>query len=484
MARIRSELRAVFRADNKQFLRTVKGTKRVIGSLVRATAAIGAGAAVGAGLAIKRFMDFEKGLSEVNTIMKLNRKEAKKLADGILDLSAAFGQNKADILKSTYDAASAGIAKTAEEALAFGKVSARLATAGVTDMAQATDLLTTVLNAYGMEAGKAGDISDQLFKTVEFGKTTIPELAQAIGQVAPIAAQVGVETEQLLGAFGALTRQGIKTEIASTALRGALTSMLKPSVDLEKQFKKLFGTTNVQVIAQTQEFQEILIALGEAVDNDATKFAELFPNVRALNAVLALTGKNSGVARQGLDTVRRSADGTGEAMAQRTDDVGYAWSQLTQTLDNEFIKIGEMLGKELQEPMAEFVTFLQDPKTQEALTAFAKGLIGSIKTVAEALRDLINLYKAMREEAGKFTNQDIVDIGVQGARLSKMSTGELKTERLKQRAKMAGYSAIPGFGVKGALEARTQVQMLDEMIKQRQELEKIRAGLPKTQEAQ
>jgi len=482
MARIRSELRAVFRADNRQFLRTVKGTKRVIGSLVRATAAIGAGAAVAAGLAVRRFMSFEKQMSEVNTIAKLGQKEFQKLTKDVMDLSAEFGQSKDALTKGLYDALSAGV--PSENAIDFLRDASKLAIAGATDTATAVDLLTSVINAYGMEAGKAGDISDQLFKTVEFGKTTIPELAQAIGQVAPIAAQAGVETEQLLGAFASLTKQGIRTEIASTSLRGALTSLLSPSADLEKQMKKTFGTANAQAVLQANTLQEVLAELGDAVDNDATKMAKLFPNVRALNGVMALTGKSSGVARQGLDMVTKRVGATDKAMSEFTDDTGYSWAKLVQTLDNEFIKIGDMLGKELQEPMAEFVTFLQDPKTQEALTAFAKGLIGSIKTVAEALRDLINLYKAMREEAGKFTDQDIVDIGVQGARLSQMSTGELKTERLKQRAKMVGYSVIPGYGVKGALEAREQVQMLDEMIKTRQELEKIRAGLPKTQEAQ
>ena len=482
MARIRSELRAVFKADNKQFLRTVKGTKRVIGALVAATAAIGAGAVTGAGLAIRRFMSFEKQMSEVNTIAKLGQKEFQKLTKDVMDLSAEFGQSKDALTKGLYDALSAGV--PSENAIDFLKDASKLAIAGATDTATAVDLLTSVINAYGKEAGKAGDISDQLFKTVEFGKTTIPELAQAIGMVAPIAAQAGVETEQLLGAFASLTKQGVKTDIASTALRGTLTQLLKPSKDLEKQMRKTFGTTNAQAIFQTNTLQEVLAELGDAVDNDASKMAKLFPNVRALNGILALTGKGAGVARQGLDTVTKRVGATDRAMSEFTDDAGFKFSQMRETLDNEFTKIGEMLAGELKEPMETFVEFLQDPKTQEAIKSFSTGLVGAIQTVSAGLRDLINLYTLMRQEAAKFTKQDIVDIQAQGGRLSKMSTGELKTERLKTRAKMAAFSAIPGYGVKGALEAREQVKMLDELIKQRQELEKIRAGLPQAQEAQ
>ena len=49
----------------------------------------------------------------------------------------------------------------------------KLATGGVTDVETAADGLTTVLNAYGAEAGSATDVSDALFVALKAGKATV-----------------------------------------------------------------------------------------------------------------------------------------------------------------------------------------------------------------------------------------------------------------------------------------------------------------------
>ena len=48
------------------------------------------------------------------------------------------------------------------------------------------------MNSYGQANLDAGHASDVLFKTVEKGKTTIPELGASLGQVLPFASSVGI----------------------------------------------------------------------------------------------------------------------------------------------------------------------------------------------------------------------------------------------------------------------------------------------------
>ena len=65
-----------------------------------------------------------------------------------------------------YQAISSGITDV-NDALSFVEVSANAARAGLTRVDVAVDGLSSVINAFGMEASDAGAIADKFFKTVE-----------------------------------------------------------------------------------------------------------------------------------------------------------------------------------------------------------------------------------------------------------------------------------------------------------------------------
>jgi len=112
----------------------------------------------------------------------------KALGDAVGDQSKAFGSMPTETAKGFYQAISAG-ASSVEQATEAMTAANKLAIGGVTDIETAVDGLTSSMNAYGGEAGSFTDISDSMFTAVKAGKTTIGELANSIGAVAPLAAQ-------------------------------------------------------------------------------------------------------------------------------------------------------------------------------------------------------------------------------------------------------------------------------------------------------
>ena len=70
------------------------------------------------------------------------------------------------------------------------------------------DILTTVLNAFKIEAKDVDKVSDVLFTTVRLGKTTLSELSSSLAQVAPLASASGVKFEEIAAAIATLTKQG------------------------------------------------------------------------------------------------------------------------------------------------------------------------------------------------------------------------------------------------------------------------------------
>ena len=76
------------------------------------------------------------------------------------------------------------------------------------------DGLTTVLNAYGLEASKATDISDQMLVAQNYGKTSFGDMASSMGKVIPIASSLNVSTQELFSSIAVLTKNGIGTSEA------------------------------------------------------------------------------------------------------------------------------------------------------------------------------------------------------------------------------------------------------------------------------
>lgn len=187
-----------------------------------------AGAAAGMGAAgLKMAADFEGSMREVNTMMGLSQEEFENLSDQVLETAKDVGKAPEEMSKALYQVVSAGI--PAGEAIEFLGVAAKAAIAGVTDAETAVDGITTVINAFGMQASEAQHVADVMFTTVKGGKTTFEELSASLFQVAPIAASAGVEFEEVAAALATMTKQGVPTKIATTQLRAAIQSILKPT---------------------------------------------------------------------------------------------------------------------------------------------------------------------------------------------------------------------------------------------------------------
>ncbi len=100
----------------------------------------------------------------------------------------------------------------------------KLAKGGFTDGAKAVDVLTTAINAYGLEASDATRVSDLLITTQNLGKTTVDELASSMGTVIPVANASNFSIEELSASYAQLTKKrcgnsGIGNVLKSNAVR-------------------------------------------------------------------------------------------------------------------------------------------------------------------------------------------------------------------------------------------------------------------------
>lgn len=239
---------------------------------------------------VKSALDLEDGVAKIGTIADTTKMSLEDIRKGLLDISDVTGIAVTDLAEAEYNAISAGV--DTAKSLEFIETASKASKAGFADMDTTIDALTTTLNAYGLGTEKAMDISNQMLKAQDYGKTTVAEMGASLGNVIPIASQLGVSTEELFASMATLTKNGIKTSEAVTGLKGAYSNILKPSKqasDLAESLGLNFNAAHLQSIGWAKFLDEVK----EKTGGNAEMMAQLFGSVQGLNSVMVLTGKGN-----------------------------------------------------------------------------------------------------------------------------------------------------------------------------------------------
>ena len=291
---------------------------------------IGISAGIAFARAAKGAYDFEKqfqqSMKEVATLSNGIKGSLTDYMNQVMEITRTIPVEANEAAKALYQIVSAG--HDGANGMKVLEASAKAAVGGVTDTATAADAITTVLNAYKLDASKAQEVSDQLFTTVRLGKTDFGQLGKSIAQAAPIAASFGIDIKEVLGAVASITKQGVPTSEAMTKIRAAI-----------------LGTANQlgDAAFKGRTFQEALQLIYDKAGGSSTKMKELLGTDEALQAALMLTGEKAKEAASDLDEVNNSA---GAAEAAFKEMASSAENQM-KLLGNNITATLRPLGKEI-----------------------------------------------------------------------------------------------------------------------------------------
>ncbi len=250
---------------------------------------IGFGAVSGGLLvaATEQASKFEDQLRTIQTVApNLNLDKAK---DDILALSRETGKSTDDLTAGFYDLVSAGV--SADDAIGVLADSAHFATGALGSTAEAVDLVTSVMNSYGLQAKDSARITDIFAKAVADGKVTAAQLGGAISEIAPIAASAGVKIEEVSAGFAFLTKNGVPAAQAATQMRAAISALITPNTQLNA-IQKETGI-NFAELAKTQGLAAALEKLRVATHGNADAFAQALGRVDAYQFALLTTGEHA-----------------------------------------------------------------------------------------------------------------------------------------------------------------------------------------------
>lgn len=313
----------------------VEGVGNKLMPISAATAAAGAAS-------VKMAFDFEDSMAKVATIADTTEVPLADLEAAILELSDESGIAAGEIAQNVYDAISAG--QKTGDAVNFVRHATDLARAGFADSGDALDLLTTIMNAYKLEAGEVVNVSDTLIATQNLGKTTVAELSASMGKIIPTANAAGVQLDQVAAGYALMTANGVATAESTTYMNSMLNELNKSGTTVSDTLKNQTGKSFSELMAEGYTLGDVLGIINTTAMADNKSLMDMFGSAEAAKAGLILLGNDVTAVENGLVEAGGAAGDFNNMLAGIRDGSGGTASAL-EKLDTNNRKIAVAINQ-------------------------------------------------------------------------------------------------------------------------------------------
>jgi len=322
--------------------------------------------------ATKESIEFRLSIAEIQTIGGDLHMTNDEISASVLRLSDALGKSAQDVAEGLYQVLSNQVVDAAD-AISFLETAEKLAIVTHSATSDAVDALSSVMNSYGLAASEADRVSASLFKTVELGRLRMADIANILGRVTPLTAEMGVKWEEAAAAIATMTRQGVRADTAVTQLRAIMQKIIKPTDDMTALFRKWGVADGPAAIKAFGGLHGLLQKMSKETGGNSTEMAKYFRRVRAIVGVMGT------MTNEGKDLIS-----TLEEITEETDAMTKAWEAFVKTdaqqltikfteIWNALLRIGEVI----------------QPVLLDGATAF-EHWIGVISDGAREIRDSWN----------------------------------------------------------------------------------------------
>jgi len=361
------------------------------------------------GAAVKMAMSFDESMTKIQALVGISAEEVDKMREGVIQLAKDTGQSAGDAADALFFITSAGL--EGAEAMSVLEASLKASTAGLGDVATIADAATSAMNAYGSDSLSASAATDVLVAAVREGKLESTELAGAIGQVIPIASNMGVTFDEVGAVLASMSRTGTNAATASMQLKNILTSILKPSKEGADALEDMnLSSEKLRQIIQEDGLLAVLQKLKTEFQNNGDAQQKVFGNTRALMGIMDLLGKGADQTAEIFNELANASGATDEAFQKTAGSPSFQLKDAISDVKNSFTEIGEEISVvviPLIKGLSKFITFLADK---------FKNLNPTLKTVIVSLGVVATLAGPLMYLAG--TVLPALAVGVKGVTLA------------------------------------------------------------------
>lgn len=285
---------------------------------------------------------FEESMAKVSTIADDTEVPLDDLRKGIMDLSNQTGISCDEIANNVYDAISAG--QKTGDAVNFVSNSTKLAKSGFAEAGQALDILTTILNSYGMKADEVTKVSDTLIQTQNLGKVTVGELSSDMGKVIPTAKSLGVNLSQVASGYAIMTAKGVKSAETTTYMNSMLNELGKSGTVASKALQSATGKTFPELIKSGKSVGDVLNSMDKYAKKNKKSLSDMFGSAEAGKAALLLSENSGKDFNNMLKQMNDSSGATEKAFKKMSSTTQYSLTSALNQGKNALIGFGDVIA--------------------------------------------------------------------------------------------------------------------------------------------
>lgn len=322
------------------------------------TMAVTAPIAAGFGMATKKAADFQTQIGEIGPLLtnggKLTaeyRNQLDQMSDSSKKWAKQYGVSTTEINNGLSEVVRKGY--DANQTLGVMPSILDATKASGDDFNDVMNVTTEVISQFNLK-GKdynstvknATRVTDSLTYVANATSAGFTDLGLAMGYVGPVANSLGMDVEETASAIGILSDAGLGGEKAGTALRGALTRLLKPSKQNQEGFERL-GISVEDFKKGTLTLPEMLNKIKRNTegwtDAQRTSAIALAFGTESQSAMNVLVGKG-GDALKGLTKETYNANGATKEIAKSMNDLpANKAARFKESLNVLAITVGEKL---------------------------------------------------------------------------------------------------------------------------------------------
>lgn len=252
---------------------------------------------------------------------------AQRLSQVIDTLNAdciKFGITAANAANGLYYIISAGFSTS--DALKILAVSMEAASATGTKMDTVSNALTSIMNAYGVSANRAKEVTNQMVQAVVSGKQTFQDFANAIGAVAQPAHSAGVGINEMLAAESTMTEVQPRVRQDTQNLAALFNYLAENQKKVTTAAKGIDPAFNANAFAAA-DLEGKLKMLNQAAAHNAKSSADVAANMKTLLGNMTNVKTATMVATDGYKMYEQKLRDINHS--QHTLDVAFQQSEAT-----------------------------------------------------------------------------------------------------------------------------------------------------------
>ena len=333
---------------NKQLAKVHGGLNRIRAAF-KVTAAYGIAATAiysvinALKVGVQAMVDYDQGLKNLQAITGATDAEVMAMGETIKTVARHTKFSTSEVAAGMTLLGQAGF--DAGESMAAMHDTAMLATGTLSDMKTTTDLVTTTVRAFGLQATDSGRVVDVMANAINKSKLTIDKLRIAFNYIGATAAQAGLSIEQVAATAMNFANSGLRASTIGTGFRQVLSKILKPSERLSNALAAVglrLDDINPKIVGWQGSLNALTNILydSETKTVDMAKAFSLFGLRGAQAAAVIVSSFVSGKYQDALNKVYEL--GTAEEMAaKQAEGLGLKIKNLADRAKNIAVAFGE-----------------------------------------------------------------------------------------------------------------------------------------------